>query len=132
MLSAGTLLRTIVGDAFDIVSFDPRGMYQFIIVSPYSHPSFSGVSRSIPVASFFTNDAARQIWSARASAFNVVNTSTNSLGELLADSRLVGQLAAATNYNGYLNFINTADTAHDMLQITQAYGMDKIQYWGFS
>lgn len=32
VISAGTLLRTIVGDAFDIVSFDPRGMYIFIIL----------------------------------------------------------------------------------------------------
>ena len=37
MLSAGTLLRTIVGDAFDIVSFDPRGMILAVILSLCSH-----------------------------------------------------------------------------------------------
>ncbi|KAF8351757.1 Alpha/Beta hydrolase protein, partial [Amanita rubescens] len=115
VLVGGDLIHAVVGDAFDIVGFDPRG-----------------VSRSIPTISFFTNNNDREIWSARAAVFNVVNASTNSLGELVAYSRVVGQLAAATNYNGYLNFINTDSTARDMLQITKAYGMDKIQYWGFS
>ena len=29
MLADGNLLRTIVGDSFDVVSFDPRGMFLF-------------------------------------------------------------------------------------------------------
>jgi len=91
-----------------------------------------GVSRSSPNVSFFDNDVDRNLWVAGTSVFNTVNTSTNSLAELVATSRVVGQLAAATNHNGYLNFINTDYTARDMLQITKAYGRDKIQYWGIS
>jgi hypothetical protein len=86
----------------------------------------------MPNVSFFPNDADRNLWAARASVFSVVNTSTNSLAELVAGSQVVGKLAALTNRNGYLNFINTDYTARDMLQITKAYGRDKIQYWGTS
>ena len=132
MLTGGTFLRTIVGDAFDIVGFDPRGMCLLSLSCTFVLIYLLGVSRSIPVASFFANNVDREIWSARASVFNVVNTSTNDLGELGASSRLVGQLAGATNHDGYLNFISTASAAQDMLQITKAYGLDKVQYWGFS
>ncbi|KAF8726616.1 hypothetical protein AX14_007650 [Amanita brunnescens Koide BX004] len=115
LLSNGALLRTYLENAFDVVSFDPRG-----------------VSRSTPSVSFFDNNVDREIWTAKASVFSVVNTSTNSLGELVADSQVVGQLAGATNRNGYLSSINTDYTARDMLRITKAYGRDKIQYWGIS
>ncbi|KAF8351763.1 Alpha/Beta hydrolase protein, partial [Amanita rubescens] len=115
VLNEGQLLRTLAGDAFDIVGFDPRG-----------------VSRSTPTVSFFDNSADRNIWASRASVFSVVNTSTNSLAELVAGSHVVGQLATVTNHDGYLNFINTDYAARDMLQITKAYGRDKIQYWGIS
>lgn len=92
----------------------------------------SGVSRSTPSVSFFASDVDNELWYARASVFNIVNTSTNSLGELVAGSRVVGQLAGAVNHDGYLSSINTAFTAHDMLRIIKAYGTDKIQYWGLS
>ena len=94
--------------------------------------NLSGVSRSTPSVSFFDNNVDREIWTAGSSVFSVVNTSTNSLGELVADAQVVGQLAGATNHNGYLNSINTDYTARDMLRITKAYGWDKIQYWGIS
>ena len=94
--------------------------------------STSGVSRSTPSVSFFDNNVDREIWTAKASVFSVVNTSTNSLGELVADSQVVGQLTGVTNRNGYLSSINTDYTARDMLRITKAYGRDKIQYWGIS
>ena len=133
LVGSAKLLHTVIGDAFDIVSFDPRGKYLFVqFISLFNLVCPPGVSRSIPLVSFFTSDIARDIWSARASVFNVVNISTNSIGELLADSRIAGQLAAATNYDGYLNYINTDYTARDMLQMTKAYGMEKIQYWGIS
>ena len=133
LVGSGKLLHTVVGDAFDIVSFDPRGKYLIVqLFSSFNLIGLSGVSRSIPLVSFFTSGVARDIWSARASVFNVVNTSTNSLGELVVNSRIAGQLAAATNYDRYLNYINTDHTARDMLQMTKAYGIEKIQYWGIS
>ena len=98
----------------------------------HSRIFLSGVSRSTPLVSFFDNDIDREIWNARANVFSIVNASTNSLGELVADSQVIGQLAGATNHNGYLDFINTDYTARDMLQITKAYGWNKIQYWGIS
>lgn len=115
-----------------LASIQEVRVYIFVCLFHFILIHLLGVSRSIPVVSFFTKNVDREIWSAGAAAFNVVNASTNSLGELVAGSRVVGRLAAATNYNGYLNFINTDSTARDMLQITKAYGMDKIQYWGFS
>ena len=92
----------------------------------------SGVSRSTPSVSIFASAVDNEIWYSRASVFYTTNASTNSLGELVAGSRVVGQLAGAANSDGYLSSINTAYTAHDMLQIIKAYGTDKIQYWGIS
>ena len=53
----------------------------------------SGVSRSTPFVSFFYNDIDREIWTARANVFSIVNASTNGLGELVADSQVIAQLA---------------------------------------
>ena len=90
------------------------------------------VSLVPPHLSLFLTTMLTEIWTAKASVFSIVNTSTNSLGKLVADLQVVGQLAGATNRNGYLSSINTDYTACDMLRITKAYGQDKIQYWGIS
>jgi len=39
---------------------------------------------------------------------------------------------AESSGEGYLQFINTDNTARDMLTIVKALGKEKIQYWGFS
>ncbi|KAK2459323.1 hypothetical protein APHAL10511_008678 [Amanita phalloides] len=132
VVTGGNFLRSILGNAFDIVGFDPRGMCPFNASYVLLTRLLIGVSRSLPVVSFFKNNVDRDLWNAQTSPFSVVNTSTNSIPEYVASAQVVGQLAEATNTDGYLQFINTDYTARDMLRITKAHGRDKIQYWGFS
>uniref|UniRef100_A0A8H7XK85 Alpha/beta-hydrolase n=1 Tax=Psilocybe cubensis TaxID=181762 RepID=A0A8H7XK85_PSICU len=61
----------------------------------------------------------------------LVNNSDEGIHRTLARAKLVGQLAAESD-NGYLRHMNTDYTARDMLQIVEAYGRSKLQYWGFS
>ncbi|KIL59088.1 hypothetical protein M378DRAFT_276889 [Amanita muscaria Koide BX008] len=107
--------RMILGDAFDLVGFDPRG-----------------ISRSLPLASIFNSDAAQSTFYSRLSAYSVMNASTNSIAEFVAGAHILGELAEAAITGGYLGNINTEFTARDMLTIVQAHGRDKLQYWGFS
>ncbi|KAK2460048.1 hypothetical protein APHAL10511_007925 [Amanita phalloides] len=106
ILTGGSLFRSILGNAFDIVGFDPRGMC--LLNASYAHLTLLliGISRSLPVISFFKNDVDRNLWNAQTARFSIVNTSTNSIPESVARSQVVGQLAEATNTNGYLQFIN--------------------------
>ncbi|KAK0210444.1 TAP-like protein-domain-containing protein [Desarmillaria ectypa] len=70
-----------------------------------------GVARSARV-SFFDADVERELWAYNAAA-------------------ITGRLAGEHD-TGILAHINTDHTARDMLKITQAYGYEKIQHWGFS
>ncbi|KAM6503183.1 TAP-like domain containing protein, partial [Amanita muscaria] len=117
VLEVAPIFRAILGNAFDLVGFDPRG-----------------VSRSLPAVSFFNSSADRDVFLSRLSVYSVINASTNSIAEGVAGAHIIGALAEATNSNtgGYLDNINTEFTARDMLTITQAHGRDKLQYWGFS
>ena len=48
-----------------------------------------------------------------------------------ATSAVVGKLAVAQD-NGTLRYTNTEQTAHDMLAVVEAYGYEKLQFWGLS
>ncbi|KAJ6604895.1 Alpha/Beta hydrolase protein [Mycena sp. CBHHK59/15] len=48
------------------------------------------------------------------------------------DPRVLGQLAETRDPNDYLQYITTDNVARDMLRITDAFGFDKLQYWGVS
>ncbi|KAH9483248.1 Carboxylesterase A [Psilocybe cubensis] len=109
----GDLLSLIVGPRFDVVGFDPRG-----------------IARSTPRVSFFKTDVERSLWSQNGLP-TLANNSEEGITRTLARSKVLGQLAAETDY-GYLRHINTDQTARDMLRIVEAHGRTKIQYWGFS
>ncbi|KAJ6508288.1 TAP-like protein-domain-containing protein [Mycena sanguinolenta] len=111
---SGALISTIVGPAFDIIGFDPRG-----------------VGRSRPLVSFFASAAEREIAYAMNPVFGSMNASTDALSLAWARGILEGQLAGERD-DGSLRFINTDHTARDMLKIVQAHGHEKLQYWGFS
>lgn len=110
---SGTLLSIILGPLFDLVSFDPRG-----------------IGHSTPRTSFFKTDAERALWNAN-SNLHLVNNSDEGISRMWAASRLMGMLAGDRD-DGYLEHINTPNTARDMLSIVKAYGEDQLQYWGFS
>ncbi|KAK7036366.1 Abhydrolase-4 domain-containing protein [Favolaschia claudopus] len=111
ILELGSLFRTILGPSFDLVGFDPRG-----------------IARSLPRASFFTTQAERAQFPPQIS----LNASQDAFGRTMANSMLEATLAGARDDHGSLRFINTEATARDMMKIVEAYGEEKLQYWGFS
>nr|GAT49901.1 predicted protein [Mycena chlorophos] len=110
----GDILALILGPDFDIVSFDPRG-----------------IRRSTPLASFFDTAAERDLWLPSIRKYSL-NASANALASAWARGTILGQLAGERDYDGSLRFINTENTARDMLQIVKAHGREKLSYWGFS
>lgn len=114
ILRVGKLLRAIVGNGYDVVSFDPRG-----------------ISRSRPFVSAFASPIDRFTYLSRLSVFALVNTSTDSIPESVAGIQVMNQLLEISG-RSYLEFINTDHTARDMLSIVKAHGRDKLYYWGFS
>ncbi|KAF9263844.1 hypothetical protein L218DRAFT_999311 [Marasmius fiardii PR-910] len=109
----GASLRATLGPQFDIVGFDPRGIH-----------------RSTPVISFYESEEERLMWDL-APIIELNRSDTMSVSVLSARSQLTGSLAAQRDKN-VLAHMNTDHTARDMLTINEAYGRDKLQYWGFS
>ncbi|KAJ2923799.1 hypothetical protein H1R20_g13301, partial [Candolleomyces eurysporus] len=108
ILKLGSAFSTVLGPEFDIVSFDPRG-----------------IGRSPPRADFFDTDVERALFLASVSSADI------GIPRLWAQAHLLGKLAAQHD-DGFLEHINTANTATDMLTIARAHGREKLQYWGFS
>ncbi|KAF7318129.1 Abhydrolase-4 domain-containing protein [Mycena chlorophos] len=109
----GELFQLVVGPEFDLIGFDPRG-----------------IARSTPRANFFASRVERELF-AKPEILLSLNASANAIARQWADATLIGQLAAE-NDDGTLRFINTENTARDMLEIVRKHGREKIQYWGFS
>ncbi|KAG5650219.1 hypothetical protein H0H81_000275 [Sphagnurus paluster] len=109
VLGAGEEISGVLGPQFDIVAFDPRG-----------------VARSTPHVSFLGNSVDRTFWQD-----NALNASSDELARAWARAKIVGQLAEERQA-GILPYINTAQTAADMLSIVKAHGKEKLLYWGFS
>jgi hypothetical protein len=124
----GDAFSLVLGPQFDIVSFDPRGMYHPCpIFSSFLRPSlFTGVGQSTPRVAPFRSAAERALWYA-SDLHNTEDDVTNTWARAL----VFGQMATDRD-DGYLKHINTDQTARDMLRIVEAHGRTKIQYWGFS
>ncbi|KAJ6558054.1 TAP-like protein-domain-containing protein [Mycena capillaripes] len=108
--NAGSALAQIIGPAFDIVGFDPRG-----------------IAHSTPRVSFFETDVERYLWGNP--GLTDVNASSDALGRFWARAQIYNSVAA--KQASFLQHINTDNTARDMLRIVRAHGMEKLQYWGF-
>jgi hypothetical protein len=137
ILNRGKLFRSIVGPQFDLVGFDPRGMsFRAIFYSKSRNVGgsreltclYEGLGASTPVITFFKTDAQRALWGMGSGA---PNTTDQGLAETSARSLIMGKLAAQ-NDDGSLQFMNTEQTARDMMNIVEAYGQAKLQYWGIS
>ncbi|PBK84160.1 hypothetical protein ARMGADRAFT_943880 [Armillaria gallica] len=115
LVSSGPLLASVIGNQYDIISFDPRG-----------------VGNSTPRAEFFLSKEEHLLWLASTNHFTwAVNTTSDQIPHLWASAQVIAELAKERD-NGILNYISTDNVARDMLQITEAPGQEKLQYWGFS
>ncbi|KAJ7660273.1 hypothetical protein DFH06DRAFT_1326406 [Mycena polygramma] len=117
VVGAGAAFATVFGPQFDIVGFDPRG-----------------ISYSRPIISFFKTEVERRflIPSINTVIYPSLNASSNAVSKAWGDTGLIGELALQSNTNGYLQHMSTDNIARDMLRITQAFGFEKLQYWGIS
>lgn len=60
-----------------------------------------------------------------------VNASAAGLGEAIAKSRVLGELAVA-RANATARHVGTADVATDIIEMNKALGREKVMYWGGS
>ncbi|KAI0702271.1 Alpha/Beta hydrolase protein [Cytidiella melzeri] len=110
----GDQFQHIVGEEYDIVGFDPRG-----------------IGQSTPRVVVFPDEAEGAAWLMKEPAAVLFNHSSDAVA---------GQLARSTVYNTLFHqrarhaaqYASTASVARDMLEIMKAHGRDKLQYWGFS
>ncbi|KAM5533228.1 hypothetical protein V8D89_013093 [Ganoderma adspersum] len=113
----GPNISTVVGDSFDVLGFDPRG-----------------VGASTPRLDCFASGAARDIWNLQ-EGNQLLNASDDGLLEFYAArAKVLGdrcaQRSAAEGDIG--RFMGTASVATDMVKIAEKLGQEKVQYWGFS
>ncbi|KAL2827788.1 Alpha/Beta hydrolase protein [Aspergillus cavernicola] len=105
----GDLLKTIIGDGFHLLSFDPRG-----------------VNSSTPMASCYPNKNTRQELSR-----------VRSLNPQLDNSEIYAWAqnfvkACSDTMGEHATYLNTPQTASDMNSILDALGQKDMIYWGFS
>ncbi|KAF8900304.1 TAP-like protein-domain-containing protein, partial [Mucidula mucida] len=86
------------------------------------------IARSTRV-SVFRTEVERALWGYDLNS--ELGYSPDGVGKAWATASVTGELALERD-NGLLAHINTDQTARDMLRITEAYGYEKLQYWGFS
>jgi hypothetical protein len=98
-----------------------------------AHYGFTlGVGSSTPRASFFDTDVERIMFAAGIGPLpSFKKGSVHGVESSWAQARLLGKLAEEHG-KGYLEHINTENTATDMLTVAQAHGRERVQYWGFS
>ncbi|KAI0762145.1 alpha/beta-hydrolase [Trametes elegans] len=113
---AGQNISRVVGDSFDILGFDPRG-----------------IGASTPSASCFETESQRKLWNLQRGP-QLLNISDSSLGFVHAREKSTAQRCAEKIGGewGIARFMSTPDVARDMLEIVQQLGQEKLQYWGFS
>ncbi|KAK0187556.1 Alpha/Beta hydrolase protein [Armillaria mellea] len=111
----GPPLASIIGNQYDIISFDPRG-----------------VGNSTPRAEFFLSEEEQSLWLASATPWSYsIDSTSDQIPHLWAFAQVISELAQERD-NGILNYISTDNVARDMLQISEAAGQEKLQYWGIS
>lgn len=109
----GATVAAIIGDEFDHIGFDPRG-----------------IGRTTPVMNAFTTDAERMTWSLT-QTLSGVNSTEDAMGKVYGQAKILGTIVAQRQKKT-AQHMSTATVARDMLAITKAHGRDKLQYWGFS
>ena len=92
-----------------------------------------GIARSTPRADHFDTDVERALFAVNTGPLPLVKDGVvvSGVERIWAQAQLLGDLAASHD-DGYLQHITTENTATDMLRIVEAYGEEKLKFWGFS
>ncbi|TCD60878.1 hypothetical protein EIP91_009369 [Steccherinum ochraceum] len=112
MMERGKQYRTILGEGYDLVGFDPRG-----------------IGFTTPTLVVLQNKGEEGLFTSGFLTTN--NASDSALGAMHATAQHLGHLAAA-RMGVAAQYVGAPVVARDMLSITKAHGRDKLQYWGFS
>ncbi|GJE96256.1 alpha/beta hydrolase [Phanerochaete sordida] len=113
-LEIGDSFQRLIGEEFDIIGFDPRG-----------------VGRTTPQVVFFPDEAEAAAWRIRVEGDPGLNTSADALPRLWARAQVQSAIAGRASSHAS-PYVGTALVARDMLSIVRAHGTDKLQYWGVS
>ncbi|KAI0630076.1 alpha/beta-hydrolase [Trametes polyzona] len=113
---AGRNISRVVGDSFDILGFDPRG-----------------IGASTPSANCFDSDSQRKLWALQ-DEHRLLNASDDTLPLVHARIKTVARRCEEKIGGewGIGRFMSTAHVSRDMLEISKQLGHGKLQYWGFS
>lgn len=110
----GDSFQKLIGDEFDIIGFDPRGVW-----------------RTTPRVTIFEDEAEAAAWGLHLENDPALNTTADALARMWGRFHVQNTIAARTTL-GSSPYVSTALVARDMLSITRAHGRNKLQYWGFS
>ncbi|EIN12410.1 alpha/beta-hydrolase [Punctularia strigosozonata HHB-11173 SS5] len=109
---AGEQFQQILGDDYDLIGFDPRG-----------------IGRTTPGIVVFDDEGASVAW--QLTHGPVLNATDEALARAYARAQVFGSLAAE-RVGEAAQYVSTPMVARDMLSITRAHGREKLLYWGFS
>ncbi|KLO10632.1 hypothetical protein SCHPADRAFT_916291 [Schizopora paradoxa] len=112
VLGLGKQIQSIIGEQFDIIGFDPRGV-------GLTTPTFYAFPDKNEAGLFYIDFPMN------------TNTSVDALGKAYAYSDIMGSQIAYSSRN-VTEYVSTPLVARDMFSISMAMGYEKLQYWGFS
>jgi pimeloyl-ACP methyl ester carboxylesterase len=113
VVQSGTFMQQIVGEEYDILGFDPRGVGR-------TTPSLSGFTSS-ELSTFAINILEDPL----------LGTTPDSVARTYARFASFGQVAEK-RINDMAHYISTPFVARDLLAITKAHGFDKLTSYGVS
>lgn len=85
----------------------------------------------MPQVNIFPDQSENAAWQILAFRAPLYNATPDAVPRMYANARALASVAAA-RINSTAPYLSTAQVARDMLKITNAFGRDKLQYWGFS
>ncbi|KAH8887118.1 alpha/beta-hydrolase [Thozetella sp. PMI_491] len=110
----GTNMQAVVGDNYDIVSFDPRG-----------------IGYSVPRIECWGNPQDRVLWGLQDEG--LIDAHPGVVYEAFARAKAFSQTCEGTmGQESILRHSSTTSHARDMLEILDQMGQEKLSYWGFS
>ncbi|KAF7304011.1 AB hydrolase-1 domain-containing protein [Mycena indigotica] len=116
LVGVAPLFANAIGENFDWVSFDPRG-----------------VGFTTPTVSIFGSATETALWNAGAWPVSLnASSDSTALTRIWGLAQIEGQVAAQRDSTGILKYLTTDNVARDMLSITQKMGFDKLKYYGIS